>query len=68
MAPTVTDPTDLLTSDQVMDRLLADETLRRQAVTCVLPAVRHGSEWRYRKSDLDAWIQRHRPADGTRET
>jgi excisionase family DNA binding protein len=41
-----------------MDRLLSDERLRRVAVTCVLPAVRVGQEWRFRKSDLDDWISR----------
>jgi len=51
---------DLLTTDQVMDRLLADESLRRAAATCVLPAIRYGTEWRFRKADLEAWIQRRR--------
>ena len=58
MNPISAEPEDLLTSDQVMDRLLGDETLRRLAVTCVLRAVRCGNEWRYRKSDLEAWIER----------
>lgn len=48
----------LLTSDQVIARLLADATARRLASTCVLPAVRYGTEWRFRESDLEAWIQR----------
>jgi len=39
-----------------MERLLCDAQLRRVAMTCVLPAVRCGEEWRFRKSDLDAWI------------
>ncbi|HZR23974.1 MAG TPA: helix-turn-helix domain-containing protein [Vicinamibacterales bacterium] len=56
MAFSAADDLPLLTSDQVMDRLLSDATLRRVAMTCVLPAVRCGTEWRYRKSDLDAWI------------
>jgi hypothetical protein len=53
---TVTEDTALLTSEQVMNRLLGDAKLRRVAITCVLPAVRWGAEWRYRKCDLDAWI------------
>ena len=57
---TVDSATDLLTTDQVMDRLLADESLRRAAATCVLPAIRYGTEWRFRKGDLEAWIQRRR--------
>src|SRR3989442_616472 len=60
MNTTAAESGDLLTTEQVMDRLLADNMLRRLAATCVLPAVRYGSEWRFRKSDLDAWIQRQR--------
>ncbi len=48
----------LLTTDEVIDRLLADAHLSRMASTCVLPAVRVRNEWRFRKSDLDAWIRR----------
>ena len=51
---------ELLTTEQVMDRLLSDRRLRRLATTCVLPAIREGGEWRFRKSDLDAWIRRQR--------
>ena len=47
---------DLLTTEQVMDRLLSRPALRRAAVTCVLPAVRVGAEWRFRRDDLEAWI------------
>jgi excisionase family DNA binding protein len=48
----------MLTTEEVMDRLLADRRLRRTAATCVLHATRCGTEWRFRKSDLDAWIER----------
>ena len=51
---------ELLTTDEVIDRLLADESLRRMASRCVLPAVRYGDEWRFRRSDLDEWIRRQR--------
>jgi excisionase family DNA binding protein len=51
---------DLLTTEEVMERLLADDSLRRSAARCVLPAIRCGTEWRFRKRDLDAWIERHR--------
>jgi excisionase family DNA binding protein len=51
---------ELLTTEEVMERLLADESLRRSAARCVLPAVRCGTEWRFRKRDLEAWIERHR--------
>ena len=49
---------DFLTSDQVIERLLSQPALRSRAATCVLPAVRVGSEWRFRRTDLDQWITR----------
>lgn len=48
----------LLTTEEVIERLLEDATLRRVAATCVLPAVRFGDSWRFRRTDLDAWIER----------
>jgi len=51
-------PDELLTTDEVIDRLLADANLRLIAATCVLPAVRHGNGWRFRRTDLEEWIRR----------
>jgi hypothetical protein len=48
---------DYLTSEQVIERLLSQPALRRRASTCVLPAVRVSGEWRFRRTDLDAWIR-----------
>jgi hypothetical protein len=60
---------DLLTSEEVMDRLLAEGNLRTLALRCVLPAVRIGDEWRFRSADLDDWIAQHRlPARSTDDT
>jgi len=56
------DPQQMLTSEEVMERLLADAHLKRLALTCVLPAVRCGDEWRFRRSDLEAWIERQQRA------
>jgi hypothetical protein len=53
--------TDLLTTDQVIERLLLDANLRRVAATCVLPAVRWGNDWRFRSADLEEWIRRQAP-------
>jgi hypothetical protein len=53
-----------LTGEQVVDLLLDDPLLRRIAATCVLPAVRCGDEWRFRRSDLDQWIVRQRRLHG----
>lgn len=47
----------MLTADQVIERLI-DADLRRAAATCVLPAVRSGENWRFRRADLDEWIRR----------
>ena len=49
---------ELLSSDQVMDRLLAEPALRRKAMACVLNAVKCGAEWRFRRRDLETWIAR----------
>jgi hypothetical protein len=53
---------DLLTSEEVFQRLHANAVLRRVALTCVLPAVRAEGDWRFRRSDLDAWIARQSEA------
>ena len=48
-------PSDLLTTEQVMDILVADATLRRRSATCVLPAVCISGKAYFRRSDLVAW-------------
>jgi len=55
--PAAATATDLLTTEQVIERLL-DANLRRVAATCVLPAVRSGDCWCFRRADLDEWIRR----------
>ena len=47
---------DLLTNEQVIDRLMSSQTLRRVALRCVLPGVLIGKEWYFRRRDLEAWI------------
>jgi|PersoiStandDraft_1058852.scaffolds.fasta_scaffold126166_2 hypothetical protein len=59
------DPMELLTSEDVIQRLCADSALRRLAITCVLPAVRYADEWRFRRRDLDAWIMRQKNPPGS---
>ncbi len=46
----------LLTTEQVMDILIADARLRRVAATCVLAGVNIAGETRFRREDLDEWI------------
>jgi hypothetical protein len=57
------DAVELLTSEDVIQRLSVDSALRKRAVTCVLPAVKCGEEWRFRREDLDAWILQQRALD-----
>ena len=52
---------DLLTTEQVMEILIADPDMRRRAATCVLPAVSVGGLTYFRRSDLDAWHERQFP-------
>jgi excisionase family DNA binding protein len=51
---------EFLTSDEVVQALENDPVLRKLAVACVLPAVKVGDEWRFRRSDLEAWIAQQR--------
>jgi len=51
---------DMLTADEVMDRLLAEPSLRRKAVTCVLPMFKLDGEWCVRRGHLEDWIVRER--------
>jgi hypothetical protein len=55
----IDDASDFLTSDEVLDRQMSDVRLRRVALTCVLPAVRSAGKWRFRKADLEEWIEQN---------
>jgi excisionase family DNA binding protein len=56
MDPVRTSAGRLLTAEDVVERLLKYPDLRESASNCVLPAIRVGSEWRFREEDLEAWI------------
>jgi len=56
MASPLPQANEFLTSDEVVQTLENDPVLRRLAVACVLPAVKVGDEWRFRRSDLEAWV------------
>lgn len=60
MSPVPPPATEFLSSEEVIEVLERDPVLRRVALACVLPAVRVGEEWRFRRVDLDAWIARQR--------
>lgn len=50
---------NLLTHEEVIERLSDCPQARRYAITCVLPAVWCGDGWRFRESDLEAWMAEH---------
>jgi hypothetical protein len=58
---------NLLTTDQVLDRLFSDVRLRSVALTCVLPAVRSEGKWRFRRADLEEWIERQHQLSSPRD-
>jgi excisionase family DNA binding protein len=56
---TVNDP--LLTTDEVMAILRVDtRTVYRLIRSRNIPAVRVGRQWRFRRSDLERWLDRDR--------
>ena len=56
--PARPDETQLLTAEQVVERLLERPALRAKALSCVLPAIRVGTEWRFERRALESWIER----------
>jgi len=58
---------ELLTTQQVMDILVADANLRRHAATCVLQGVFVDGQTHFRRRDLETWIKLQR-AIGARES
>jgi excisionase family DNA binding protein len=52
-----------LTTEDVLDCLnVTPRTIYRLIKTGELPAVRIGRQWRFRRADLDDWIDRQRTA------
>jgi excisionase family DNA binding protein len=52
-----------LTTEEVLGCLKVNpRTIYRLIKTGALPAVRIGRQWRFRRADLDAWIDRQRTA------
>jgi excisionase family DNA binding protein len=50
-----------LTTEEVLDCLKVNpRTIYRLIKSGELPAVRIGRQWRFRRSDLDEWIDRQR--------
>jgi excisionase family DNA binding protein len=54
-----------LTTTEVIEYLQVNlRTVYRLLKAGKLPAVRVGRQWRFRKADVDAWLERQRPAGG----
>jgi excisionase family DNA binding protein len=52
-----------LTTEEVLGYLrTTPRTIYRLIRTGELPAVRIGRQWRFRRTDLDAWVARHQSA------
>lgn len=56
----------LMTTEEVTDYLNIDlRTLYRYIKECRIPAIRVGRQWRFRREQIEAWLQRHEtPPEG----
>src|SRR5205809_3059219 len=58
-----------LTTEEVLEYLQVNlRTVYRLIKAGKIPAVRVGRQWRFRKRDIDAWLESQRPRGGTRAT
>ena len=58
-----------LTTEEVLDYLQVNlRTVYRLIKAGRIPAVRVGRQWRFRKRDIDAWLESSRPARGASDT
>jgi excisionase family DNA binding protein len=58
-----------LTTEEVLEYLQVNlRTVYRLIKAGRIPAVRVGRQWRFRKRDIDAWLESQRPRGGTRST
>jgi excisionase family DNA binding protein len=56
-----------LTTEEVLEYLQVNlRTVYRLIKAGKIPAVRVGRQWRFRKRDIDAWLESQRPRSGTR--
>jgi excisionase family DNA binding protein len=56
-----------LTTEEVLEYLQVNlRTVYRLIKAGKIPAVRVGRQWRFRKRDIDAWLESQRPRGGTR--
>ena len=58
-----------LTTEEVLEYLQVNlRTVYRLIKAGKIPAVRVGRQWRFRKRDIDAWLDSQRPRGGSRES
>jgi excisionase family DNA binding protein len=58
-----------LTTEEVLEYLQVNlRTVYRLIKAGKIPAVRVGRQWRFRKRDIDAWLESQRPRGGARAT
>ena len=58
-----------LTTEEVLEYLQVNlRTVYRLIKAGRIPAVRVGRQWRFRKRDIDAWLESQRPRAGSRNT
>jgi excisionase family DNA binding protein len=58
-----------LTTEEVLEYLQVNlRTVYRLIKAGKIPAVRVGRQWRFRKRDIDAWLDSQRPRSGSRAT
>ena len=58
-----------LTTEEVLEYLQVNlRTVHRLIKAGKIPAVRVGRQWRFRKRDIDAWLDSQRPRGGARAT
>src|SRR5947209_15500317 len=56
-----------LTTEEVLEYLQVNlRTVYRLIKASKIPAVRVGRQWRFRKRDIDAWLDSQRPRGGSR--
>lgn len=60
----------LMTLEEVAAYLrLSKDTVYRMAQTGKIPASKVGNQWRFRREEVEAWLEQHKnlPGDGTGE-
>jgi excisionase family DNA binding protein len=58
-----------LTTEEVLEYLQVNlRTIYRLIKAGKIPAVRVGRQWRFRKRDIDAWLDSQRPRGGSRQS